>query len=675
MVKKPVFPRIMLLLLVYGAVFVVLAMVQFPRQGGFTRRVGHFVVTGQYRLAGEGESPAAGEYLLDGEAGVFFGGMEFSMSGGNFCLITGDGGREEALPERMILSEESALFVFSDGTELNFGSHYTGGAPELRISGVFPGDGGVTGAELSYKPLRKTGLEDTGDGLFAAVSEGVRYSFGRSPLDRERRVLYLKAEGPAVSYRAVPEKRPFSPDDFIVPAAQSRQSFNEAVSRWVDQNFSLWNRTIREKNDEDLAAAYAGEALSRGTYKAAVAGVPPAFLNGRERTYVSSVYLGRLGDASRSLDARDREKLARLSRQINEKSLDFLKEPHVFQYLSVRGHASFVEEGAGIVRAADPARLALEHAAGILEGFTDWKTFRPTNADNPFERLADQACFVISEAIRVTPEGDRVFVFAGQEGEAEFNLRLGKALLDWAESSGDDSWAGAGRSLILSVLSLGDSSGMVKPGALLSEEGEITVNPAPARLTTAMLYRILRPGEYRPKALPISVPGTNIWTWTAARAVSASLQNDILDISAAFPAGETHYMIIRGVRPFVKIQLYNMDYRTDPQFERYDSSGWSYNAQEQTLIVKMKHRATVEHVRIFYRAEGNGGNAAGAAAAGATGTNNTNAANSANSADNTENAANANSAADGTANVNSTVSANDANSRNVAGGTNGANEI
>jgi hypothetical protein len=73
-----------------------------------------------------------------------------------------------------------------------------------------------------------------------------------------------------------------------------------------------------------------------------------------------------------------------------------------------------------------------------------------------------------------------------------------------------------------------------------------------------------------------------------------------MDIAVTFPAGETHYMIVRGIRAFNKIQLYNMDYRTDPQFERYDSSGWSYNAQEQTLILKMKHRATVEHIRIVY---------------------------------------------------------------------------
>jgi hypothetical protein len=521
---------------------------------------------------------------------------------------------------------------------------------------------------LPYKPLKKTGFEESGSGQFVVSTGGVNYSFSRAPLDSGRRLLLLSAEGPALSYRAIPEKRPFSPDDFIISQARSRQSFDEAFSRWLDQNFSLWNRIIKDQNDEEMTAAYAGEALRRGSYKAAVSAVSPVFLNGRQRTYVSSVYLGRLGEALRSLNTLDREKLGRLSRQINEKSLDFLKEPHVFEYLAVRGHANFVEEGAGIVRSVDPAQLTLEHTAGILEGFTDWKTCRP-NSDNPFERLTDQACFVISGAIRMTPEGDRVFVFAGQNGEAEFNLRLGKALLDWAESAGDASWAGVARSLILSVLSLGDGSGIVRAGFLLSGEGEIIENPAPSRLTTARLHRILRPVEYRPKALPIAIPANNIWTWTASRLVNASLQNDILDISVAFPAGETHYMIIRGVRPFVKIQLYNMDYRTDPQFERYDSSGWSYNAQEQALILKMKHRTTVEHVRIFYRA-GNGS---------AAGANNANSANNADGIDNPDSVGNANNAnslndMEGTDNANSLGSAVNADSLNSPGGTHGVNE-
>jgi hypothetical protein len=96
----------------------------------------------------------------------------------------------------------------------------------------------------------------------------------------------------------------------------------------------------------------------------------------------------------------------------------------------------------------------------------------------------------------------------------------------------------------------------------------------------------------------IGTPG--IWAWTASNEVSAVQQNDILTISASFPAGESHFMILRGIRPFVRLQLYNMDWRSDPQFERFDSSGWRYIPQEQTLLIKMRHRANVENIRIIF---------------------------------------------------------------------------
>jgi hypothetical protein len=220
--------------------------------------------------------------------------------------------------------------------------------------------------------------------------------------------------------------------------------------------------------------------------------------------------------------------------------------------------------------------------------------------ENPFARLADQACFIISESLRMNSEGDKVFAVYGSQGDAEFNLRLGRALLEWANGANDTSWAGAARSLILSVLSLSDNSGTARAGYFLNDEGEMSENVQAPRLSTARLYRILNPGSYAPKALSIGAPVNSLWTWTAAQAVSATQENNILDISVTFPAGEAHYMVLRGIRPFAKIQLYGMDFRTDPQFERYDSSGWVYIASEQTLLLKMKHRGTVEHVRIFY---------------------------------------------------------------------------
>jgi hypothetical protein len=82
-------------------------------------------------------------------------------------------------------------------------------------------------------------------------------------------------------------------------------------------------------------------------------------------------------------------------------------------------------------------------------------------------------------------------------------------------------------------------------------------------------------------------------------------------ITASFPQGDTHYMVIKGIKPFGRIQIYGMDFRTDPRFETYNSSGYRYEAETETLFLKMRHKAEYEDVVIWFTPPaGPGGNAA-----------------------------------------------------------------
>jgi hypothetical protein len=196
---------------------------------------------------------------------------------------------------------------------------------------------------------------------------------------------------------------------------------------------------------------------------------------------------------------------------------------------------------------------------------------------------------------------ERVFSFTGNQGDTVFNLRLGKSLMIYADAVKNSSWMGIGRSLVISALSMADASGAVKTGLTLSGTGEIKEGAPSGDLSTAKLYRILCPLDAYPRSIAISAAPAAIWAWTAAQGVSGVQKNDSLEIAVKFPAGETHYMILRGIRPFARLQLYNIDFRSDPQFERYDSSGWFYYAQDQTLVLKMKHRVTEEFIRIIFK--------------------------------------------------------------------------
>ncbi|MDR2746648.1 MAG: hypothetical protein LBB77_04295 [Treponema sp.] len=571
-------------------------MIQFARQGAFTYHVGKMVVSGFYRTTGErGLSSSSDGYPVANGVSVFFGGIEFCLNEDEGFKISADSGTPESLaPEYMVLSGETVRFRLSGGNELNFATRYTGGALELRISGVL-GEG-VRALELPYRPLRTSRIRDAGDGQITVIAGGIEYGFGRSVLNGDRRVLSIEAGEPAVSYRAIPGKKDFNPGDFIIPGAGNKEEYEAALSRWRDQSFSLWTRTIGNSNNEDTINAYIGDSLHRGGYKSALAAVSPAFLNGDRRTFESSVYLGRLDIGLRSISAFEREKLSRLSRLINEKSRDILREAHIIEYLGIRGYQNFIDDGVEIVKALDPASIPEDLTAGILEGWYDWGQYRP-GQENPFDRLVDQSCFVISGGVKATPEGDGVLVFSADgEANTEFNFRLGKALEVYGEAAGDEGWAGLGRSLILSILSIVDSSGSLPETLILSEAGALREKPESARFNSSRLYRTI-PADTYPRAVGLS---GGMWAWTTASGISVSQGSNMVDISVPFPMGETHYMMIRGVRPVSRVQLYDIDFRTDPQFERYDSSGWSYSASEQTLLFKMKHRASVEHIRIFY---------------------------------------------------------------------------
>jgi hypothetical protein len=150
----------------------------------------------------------------------------------------------------------------------------------------------------------------------------------------------------------------------------------------------------------------------------------------------------------------------------------------------------------------------------------------------------------------------------------------------------------------MSALSLSTTNLALPAELILDSLGDLTESDL--RIEASEVYQFMDSPHW-PREKGIG-PGVNgIWAWTAGDIVSRSMENGILDIGVRFPVGEAHYMIIQGVKPFTKIQLYNIDYRTDPSFERYNSSGWSYKADEETLIVKMQHREEIEHIKIFYQ--------------------------------------------------------------------------
>jgi hypothetical protein len=301
------------------------------------------------------------------------------------------------------------------------------------------------------------------------------------------------------------------------------------------------------------------------------------------------------------MGSREREQGTLLERQISRAVPELVREAHVLEYFALRNQDKNFDLALDLIRSAaleaGSGGLDLAQAAGVLEAFIDWNRYRPEEK-NPLQDLAlASSQFIRSHITRI--RDDKVFVFQNEMVDSLLNMRLGKTLLDYAEQAGDQGMEGVARSLILSILSTANSSG-IAASLVLGEDGYITSAADSSRVDSARIYRILGLGDFLPRFLALEGPEKSRRTWTTAQSLSSVFENNILDITVSFPPQETHYMLISGLPQFVKLQLYGMDFRTDPQFEQYDSSGWVYTASEQTLALKMKHRSQVEHISIFF---------------------------------------------------------------------------
>jgi hypothetical protein len=580
-------------------------MMQFTKYSMFIKHIGDLEINGQYKKDSINEVDSLGfEQTLTGRLSLVFNGIEFDVGK---SVISSNGERTNIQTARMTVSDNSASFRLQEVT-LTFSVN---GDQSLILNTDV---NSLTELEIPYKPLKTARIQNN-NGRFVVISDKGSYTLDNTRISSERqRSLILTSDNPSVSYVRLPDDKSivadsepknesvFDLDDFVIEGGRSKTSFNAAVDQWRDRMFSLWSKTATATNDEKQIVAYESEALSHGTYQQART-APTAFLNGSARTFVSSVFFGRTDVALRSITADQRGTSDRLNQQINDKSFDFFKESHPIEWLSVRGYTRSVDSAGEWILSLDPSTLPMDNVPGILEGYADWNVFYP-NRENPFAKFSIRILSLISAGIRKSTDGKQVFVLNGGIADMEFNVRLGKALTIFAEIIDNEGWASAGRSIILSVLSLMDeSTGMVPKELLVSDisSGASTPSPGANGVSASVLYGILQASENYPRAVQIASSPQPIWAWTAADSVTATLTSDILDILVSFPQGETHYMLIRGVRPgFTRLYLYNMNYRTASDFERWDSSGWSYSASEQTLLVKMKHRTRIEHIQVFW---------------------------------------------------------------------------
>jgi len=533
--------------------------------GSFSISTGGMNIRGRY-LEGQQSTEQEAQDIAGGVK-IFYGGLDFSLKeerGKGLTLTSVNGSSLPINPQKMLISGNTVNFIFSEGTVISFSSIDSAGGQELHIGAEFSSN--ISEVTIPISPRRSSLIRDSGQ--LGIMYGNMRYVFSSLGQELEKGYLTLSKDSSFVSYRSRGKHRAFDPADYIIAQVGN---YDNILRNWQTENYNRWNQNAASLQYEDDIIAYSVQSLLRNNYTNALASISEDFRNSSRQTYRSSVFVGGAANAYNSLSSYENEKNTLITRLVGEKSLDLLKEEHILDHLFTRNNLVLANEVINIINNAAPDKLVSDHCPGLLEVYYDLKRWR-TDPTNPIEHLTAQMLSLISDNLNRDTEKGAVYASSKESNNSEYSMRLGKALVYWADSTQNTEWSGIGRSLILSAVANGNAG---------------------------RLHNILNPAEYYPRASLLTNEG--IWAWTVSPTIRAYYTDGNLNISVAFPANMAHYMIVRGVRPFLRVQIHGMDWRTDSQFERYDSSGWMYFPEDQTLIVKIRHRSTTENVRIIYR--------------------------------------------------------------------------
>ncbi|MCP4180282.1 MAG: hypothetical protein GY756_21170, partial [bacterium] len=179
----------------------------------------------------------------------------------------------------------------------------------------------------------------------------------------------------------------------------------------------------------------------------------------------------------------------------------------------------------------------------------------------------------------------------------EESFKAGNLLLKSGSLLKNDFYISIGRQMIISILDRASESSFV-PKTIYAKDNKISNQEG--SLPPELFYFDLTDNPfYSVQNNLIDTLGSGSWIYTSAKQFEIQANSKETHITVNFPKGSIHHFAIKGVKPFKKLIMWGLEWRTAPDFQRYDA-GWVYDKTNETLYIKLQHRAEIEKIRILY---------------------------------------------------------------------------
>jgi hypothetical protein len=393
------------------------------------------------------------------------------------------------------------------------------------------------------------------------------------------------------------------------------QRFAARIKTYLDGAYQYWNGEFASNPGSqslvgDLGISLISEAIKRGDYSRILAVLSRNLRRllaenaDNPALYTSAAYLGNLPSFLAARQQSAAVEIQRITELITAADFSVFETPELLRFILNHAPFSLAEE---VLRLADSVQLetvdvsVLIHLLDVyLEAFEylDVAEASAARITEIIERFIFPVIVKTSEGLYlgVSPP-QRLSPDQLSEVELYDSVFMGSALIRAGEALARDSYTAIGRTLINSALNLADEEGFL-PGRIRIQHG--IVEPAGDSLSPQSIYDMLPGSEYIPKEIPLYTylyPGS--WVWTASMLEEVKIDDAQHRFVFSFPVGDTHYLLIQGIRPFTSMIMHGIAWKSDPEYFRY-TDGWVYDESTQTLYVKLTHRLENEELLLNY---------------------------------------------------------------------------
>ena len=468
----------------------------------------------------------------------------------------------------------SVEFKFTDGTLLTLAVSSLENNSELYVNSKISDK--YTSIEIPYSISSSYTVEPLSETILMISPKNSHFTLNAENIS-DNLITFAKNDS-GLKYIAYNPSKKFNFSSVAGLPGTDKESFDALSKTLRDSYVSRISQILTSADQDSLTeieiTAFVAENAYNGKYNEALDMIPDSFKKGNKRTYISTPYFNNLVNMNKSLTMQTDKFASMVNTSIDTNNLNIFAVDGITDYILREKKTAVIRNLLTLPAKNDKGEYDSSVAAGIIDVYCEL-----SKNDKTLAKLIQPVIpnCLNSIAGKISLDKNQLKISTTTDAAC----KIASALIKYGEEENRNDCKQTGYLILNTVL-----------------------NPKNTSLSTiAQNYRIIAPqNNYYPHTQILGYYGTKcVWVWTCSPDVEYTLTDDsIAVITIEFPIGDSHHMIFCGIPNFHgQIEIQEQMFRTDPRFETYNSSGYVYQFDSQTLLVKSRQKKRIETIRLF----------------------------------------------------------------------------